>query len=130
MGQIKTAAQIRVALLEAIEAYNAGDAEGIAASVLADWVPLGLKHQQMRVDQLKAAFAAGCRFGLKWEWLYVRLYGDNDQIAIASGELSGRIRLPEALTLEGPWRYYRLWLRQGEEWRLSEGGQGMAAVEF
>ena len=101
---MKSAEHIRAALLKAVEAFNCGDAEAVVASPLVDWLPLGAQQQGADLSQVQSAFAAGCRFDLKWEELYVRLYGERDQIAIASGELSGSIFLPGKPLLRGPWR--------------------------
>ena len=89
---------------------------------LANWSPFSGSGQGVDPQRLAEAFQLGLRTDLRWDQLYVRLYGAGDRIAIATGRLDGWIRLPGGERLTGPWDFRKIWIQDEAGWRMAPDG--------
>ena len=118
-----TGSDIKQILYDTIAAYNNSDPTAIPTHLLTGWSPFAGSGKGIDPERLAEAFKMGLRTDLRWEQLYVRLYGKNDRIAIATGYLNGWIRLPTGERAEGPWDFRKIWIRDEDGWRMAPEGE-------
>ena len=66
------------------------------------------------VSAMRAKAEAGLTDSLGFRHLDIRIYGD---IAVDTGYMTGTVRGPGGVVIEGTWRYTGVWLKQDGQWK-------------